>query len=340
MTLTQISDFCTQTVGDVSEEMKDFAKRAIRLKYQTLYDAHLWRESMRLIEDIPLDPSLQGVFFLPFDAEEVIFLSMSYDGRGYTRLAYRERDWIERVASSQVSLPGNTPWFYRGENLAWPAFNPGLLTFTSYETAIFDLYVAGTSSAGFPIAESYKMQAITNPDGTVNPVVVTTSNSFASVTMLSKGQTTQPLSIAAQFPPGPPLFTIQMPGGLSELVFTQIILTPTPRLLNDDGSARVVLIRSQVKLKPDSLDSDFSVPRISHIMDALIEFTLSSLYKKVRQLAKADASEQKGIAHIQAAVNLEKNQSEMRQQVVPVIYESGNYLGGGEGVVNSFNPFG
>ena len=50
-------------------------------------------------------------------------------------------------------------------------------------------------------------------------------------------------------------------------------------------------------------------------MDALTEFVLAAMYKKTRQLAKADNCEQKAIAHIQAAVQIEKNQSEMRQQV-------------------------
>ena len=53
-----------------------------------------------------------------------------------------------------------------------------------------------------------------------------------------------------------------------------------------------------------------SVPRISHIWDALIEFTLSSLYTRARNLTKADSREQKAIQHVQAAVNVEKNQSE------------------------------
>ena len=42
---------------------------------------------------------------------------------------------------------------------------------------------------------------------------------------------------------------------------------------------------------------------------------------------------------MQAAVNVEKNQSENRQQVIPVIYDQGDYLGAGVGVSSSF-PFG
>jgi hypothetical protein len=69
-------------------------------------------------------------------------------------------------------------------------------------------------------------------------------------------------------------------------------------------------------------------------------FLLAALYKKSRQLAKADSCEQKAIAHIQAAVNVEKNQSEMRQQVVPTIYSSGDYLSENYGYVTSSYPWG
>lgn len=342
MTLTEISTYCCQTVGDTSPETLDYCKRAIRLKYQTLYDAHLWRESLRMIDAVPLDPTLNGVIFLPFDTEEVIFLSFSYDGISYTRLTYRERDWIERVGGGlrAATLPGNTPWFYRAENLAWPSFNPGQLTFTSYDKGIFTLYIAGSDTNGYPVDETFKMQAITNADGSVNPAIITTVNSYQRITMISKGQTQNPLLCVAQFPPASTTNTVSIPPGISELVFTQIVLVPPPLMLNDDGSPRSLFIRSQLKLKADALNSDYSVPRISHIMDGLIEFTLSSLYKKARQLGKADSCEQKAIAHIQAAVNVEKNQSEFRQQVVPTIYERGDYLGHGMGRVSSAYPFG
>jgi hypothetical protein len=35
MTVNDISDFCCQTVGDISSEMQEYAKAAIRLNYQT-----------------------------------------------------------------------------------------------------------------------------------------------------------------------------------------------------------------------------------------------------------------------------------------------------------------
>ena len=82
-----------------------------------------------------------------------------------------------------------------------------------------------------------------------------------------------------------------------------------------------------------------SVPRISHIWDALIEFTLASLYTRARQLTKANDRETKAIAHVQAAVNVERNQSESFKQVVPTIYETGSYMES-SGCVSSSNPFG
>src|SRR4029077_6596881 len=139
MTVQEIADFCTQTVGDISSEMVDYAKRSIRLKYQTLSDAHAWREAM-LTYDIMLDPKLNGALFLPDDAEEVIFLKLSRDGVNFARLNYRERDWIERVGGNQYSLPGNIPLYYRDENTAWPYINPGKFTFTTSFASPFNVY--------------------------------------------------------------------------------------------------------------------------------------------------------------------------------------------------------
>ena len=69
---------------------------------------------------------------------------------------------------------------------------------------------------------------------------------------------------------------------------------------------------------------------------------LISLIHAGRQLTKADAREQKAIQHVQAAVNVEKNQSASFQQAIPTIYESGDYLGlYGQGTyATSSYPFG
>lgn len=330
MTVLELATFACDTVGDISAEALDFAKRAVRLKYQTLYDAHPWRESFRMLSSVPVDSTANGSIFLPYDCEEVIFLSLSTDGVNYTRLGYRERDWLERFGSSMVS-PSSVPNYYRAENLAWPHLGPGKLVFTSYDTTLFVLFVSGLDANGNIVQETYKVQAAINPDTSTNPAVITTVNSFSQINVLSKGLTEFPLTIQAQFPPGLPLTA--MPASVSASIYTQLVLYPVPLNLSN------LFFRAQVKLKPDNLDGDYSVPRISHVTDGLVEFTLAALYKRGRQLTKADNCEQKAIAHIQAAVQIEKNQSESRQQVVPVIYEQGDYLGR-ETTVSSAYPFG
>jgi hypothetical protein len=333
MTVQEIAEFCTETVGDISSEMLDYAKRAIRLKYQTLYDAHAWRESMRTYA-ITLDPNLNGALFLPYDAEEVVFLSLSRDGVNFSRLNYRERDWIERFGANQYSLPGNTPLYYRAENMAWPYINPGKFTFTTTYTSPFNVYIEGKDVANNPINESFIMNGATQPDGTVIPMSVATANAYQVVTSLSKTGGDLKIQDAAT---GVPLI---LPAASSHLVFSQFVLFPPLIWTLPDGTLIPYAVRTQVKLKPDTLDNDMSVPRISHIMDALIEFTMSSLYKKARQITKAQAAEQSAMQHVQAAINVEKNQSESHQQVIPIIYETGDYLGYGGGRVSSATPFG
>jgi hypothetical protein len=336
MTLGDIINFCCETTGDISSEALNYARSAVRLKYSTLYDGHAWREAMRVIDLIPVDPDLNGAIFLPYDAEEVIFLSISYDGTYYSRLTYRERDWLERYGANQVTVPGNSPYYYRAENLAWPYFNPGKFTFTTSDKSPFSLYIEGRDTDNFPISESFSMQGIVNADNTVTPATISTANSYALVTTLSKTVGSASLSIFTDAVPTP----IVMSPSQTETLFTQLRLAPPPIFKNADESNRPVWVRTQIKLKADTLDNDMSVPRISHIMDCLIEFTLSALYTKYRQLGKADAREQKAMAHLQAAVHLEKNQSEFAQQVVPIIYDSGDYRSPLAEPVSSYRPFG
>lgn len=321
MTVLELATFACETCGDISDETIAYAKKAVRIKYGVVYKAHVWRESMRLLDGYPLDPTAGGRIFLPLDAEEVIFLSLSTDGTNYTRLVYRERDWLERFGANAFSTPGGTTCYYRGENLAWPHLSPGKLTFTSYDTVLFTLFISGLDANGNTVQETYKVQAAINPDTTVNPAIITTVNSYAQINVLSKGATTMPLTVLPQFHGASTPLVI--PASMSASVYTHLVLYPAPL------TTQALFYRVQVKLKPDPLDSDYSVPRISHITDALIEFTIAALWKKGRQITKSDNAEQKGIAHIQAAVNVEKNQSEMRQQVVPVQYESGDYLNEG-----------
>jgi len=337
MNVAQIAEFAAETTGDISSEALDYAKRAIRLKYATLYDSHNWRESMRVLDGILLDPTLKGVFFLPYDAEEVIFVSMSYDGINYIRLNYRERDWIERFTYPAFNLPGNTPWFYRSENLAWPYPNPGKFTFTTNNASPFTLYIAGRDANNFPISESFVLQGLVNPPNPPGNVTLTTQYSYAAVTMLSKDVTDSPVTIQAQAPTSP----LVMPASATELVFTQLVLQPPPIGNNPDGSPLTIYIRTQVKLKPDALDNDYSVPRISHIWDALVSFTTGTMWKRMGQVAKFNSEEQIAMQHIKAAIQVEKNQSEFSQQAVPVTYETGDYLRGWyQNRPTSWNPFG
>jgi len=324
--LSDIAEYACEQTGDISSDALSYAKKAVRLKYATLYDAHNWREAMRTVEGLPLDSTLNGGFFLPYDAEEVVFCSLSYDQHFYTRLEYRERDWIERAAPTSASLPGLIPWFYRAENLAWPVIPAGPVTFTTANASPFAVYIAGRDNSDLPISERFILQGTPPASGsTYLPFSITTVNSYKLITDLSKEITSVPLTVqtAAQ--------TLVLSPGITESVYTQIILYPPP--------AAPAWVRIQVKLKPDPLSDDMSVPRISHIWDALISFTVGALWDRLQQISKAQAKNADGMEHVKAAVNLEKNQAEFRQQVMPTIYDRGDYLYG-QVAITSANPFG
>lgn len=336
MTVNDIASYACDTTGDISSDALAYAKRALRLKYDTLYISHSWREGMRVLDGYPVDPALNGVFFLPFDAEEVIFLSLSYDGLNYCRLTYRERDWIERFATPAYILPGNTPWFFRAENLAWAHLNPSHFTFTTNDISPFNIHIEGYDQSNFFQTEDFALQGTLLGSGAVSPGSISTVNSYQKVTVLSKDITQTPLLISDGNGN-----TVSLPQGTTELIFTQIILAPPPLFVSSTGQPQPVYVRGQVKLKPDSLGSDYSVPRISGVWDALVCFTIASLYRRLQQISKAQATEQEALQHIQAAVSKEKNQAEFHQQAVPTTYETGNYLDyGWVQRPTSWNPFG
>jgi hypothetical protein len=110
MTLADIATFACQTTGDISSDAYDYAKRAIRLKYATLYDAHSWREAQRVVDGTLLDPTLAACFF----ASPTPRRSFESELRraNYTRLTQSGTRLIERFAAPRFNLPG-TPGFIK-----------------------------------------------------------------------------------------------------------------------------------------------------------------------------------------------------------------------------------
>lgn len=308
MTVADIIDFSTATVGDIDQDTRDFAKKAIQLRYQILFASHNWQESIRAFDLVLADTD---TFFLPVDCELIIFVVPVVNGVKYGRLAYRERDWIEQNASIGPYLTnfGPRPWyFYRSTNVGFPSASPGVLTFSVLETSSINIYVAGKDANGNPLSE--KMSVATARPGT--PSTPSTANNYSVVTTISKDVSTYPVTVT-----GTDGTTAQISPGTTELVYTKGMLWPPLQ-----GSADFTI---GAKLKADTLDDDMSVPRISRLWNALIGFTNAALYKRQRQLGKAQAETQDAQAIVEAAVQEEKNQAAFRQQVVPQVYD-GNYF--------------
>jgi hypothetical protein len=295
-------------VGDIDQETQDFARKAIRLRYQLLYGAHSWQESIRAYS---ISLNATDTFFLPIDAELIVWVTPSIGGLRYPPLVYREADWIEHHAgrSPYAGASGAVPlYFYRAPNLALPTTSPGVLNFTVKDTAAISLYIAGSDASGNPLAEKLSVNT-TDPSNPARPV---STNSYSLVRTLSKTLSTYPVTVTAQ----DGTIAVMEPGA-SDLVFTCGVIWPLP-----SGS---VDLSVGAKLRADILSDDMSVPRISRLWNALIAFTTASLYKRQRQLAKAQSENADAMQMVQAAVGEEKNQAAFSQQTVPVIYD-GNFL--------------
>jgi hypothetical protein len=299
MNLGEIVDFCCSTVGDIDQDSQDFARQAVRLRYQLLYGAHLWQES---IQGFTVSIADTDTFFLPLDSELIVFVVPVINGYKYPRLNYRERDWIEQNASASFS-PAPF-YFYRAPNRAMPTLAPGSLTFAVLDTTPINIYAAGKDTSGKSVAEKFLIS--TSTPGT--PATPVSAKSYSELTTISKDRSTYPVVVTAQDGT-----VATMSPAATELVFTVGKLWPAL-----SGSADLWV---GAKLRADTLDDDMSVPRISRLWNPLLSFTIAALYKRQRQLGKAQSEFQEASQMVQAAVGEEKNQAAFRQQVVPVIYE-------------------
>ena len=304
MTIGEIVDFTTSTVGDIDDDTKDFARKAIRLRYQLLYGAHAWQEA---IQPYTITITNTDTFYLPIDCELIVWVTPSISGVRQRPLAYRERDWIEHnalyTASASVPL-----YFYRAPNAALPSSSPGALSFVVQDTGPINIYIAGKDASGNPLSEKLAVNT-TTPSNPARPV---SANTYASVTTLSKDVSVYPVSVTA----GDGTSATLSPG-MTELVYTAGVVWPAL-----SGSLD---LNVGAKLRADTLEDDMSVPRISRLWNALIGFTNAALYKRQRQLSKAQAETADAQQIVQAAVNEEKNQAAFRQQCIPAIYD-GNFL--------------
>jgi hypothetical protein len=308
MTLAEIADFATQTVGDIDQDTVAFAKIAIRLRYQLWYAAHNWQEA---IQSFDLALADTDRFWLPIDAELILWVVPFISGIKYSKLAYRERDWIETHAAIGPYFTNYGPipcYFYRSPNVALPSANPGSLSFSVLDTSPVQIYVVGKDATGNRLSET--MLASTSIPGT--PSRPASQNSYASILTISKTASVYPVGVTASDGT-----SAQMTATQTELVFTEGRLWPP---LVGTGTFNV-----GAKLRCQPLDSDLSVPRVSRLWNALISATTAALLERQRQFAKAQVKTQEAQAIMQAAVNEEKNQAAFRQQVVPQVYD-GNYF--------------
>jgi hypothetical protein len=312
VTTGEIIEFVCATAGDIDDDSKDFARSAIRLRYQLLYGAHLWQES---IESSTVAVADTDTFFLPGDCELIVFVTI-----GGKRLAYREADWIQQnAASASAQSPS---YFYRAPNLALPTLVAGALTFTVKDTTPINIYVSGTDTAGKLLSEKL-LASTTSPSTPATPV---TTNSYTQVTTLSKDPSSYPVGVQAADGS-----SAEMAPSARDSVFTRGTLWPAV-----SGNADLAV---GAKLRADLLEDDMSVPRISRLWNPLIGFTLAALYKRQRQLSKAQAETQDAMQMVQAAISEEKNQAAFRQQVVPVAYD-GNVFPWDVVTSSSSNPWG
>ena len=308
MTIAEIADLTTKTVGDIDQDTVAFAKQAIRMRYQLLYAAHNWQEA---IQGFQINLTDTDSFWLPVDSELIMWVVPFINGIKYSRLAYRERDWIEQNAAIGPYFTNYGPipcYFYRAPNTALPTTDAGAVTFSVLDTSPVEIYLAGKDATGNQVSERFLVS--TSMPGTASQPV--SQNIYTLVTTISKGLSVHPVDVTAADGTSARMSPTQ-----SDLVFTQGTLWPP---LVGSGTFYV-----GAKLRADLLDDDLSVPRVSRLWNILISYTTAALLKRQRQFGKAQTETQEALQLIQSAVNEEKNQASYRQQVVPQQYD-GNFF--------------
>ena len=278
------------------------------MRYALWYGAHAWQES---IQDFNLSLTDTDTFWLPLDSELIVWVVPFINNVKYSRLVYRERDWIETHASIGPYFTNYGPipsYFYRAPNVALPSLSPGSLTFSVLDTSPINIYVAGKDVNGNAVSE--KLSASTSSPGVPSQPV--SANTYSVVSTISKDKSVYPVSVTAGDGT-----TAQLAPTQTGLVYTQGRLWPP---LEGSGTFYV-----GAKLRADLLDDDLAVPRVSRLWNALVSATTAALLERQRQFGKSQAKTQEAQSIMQAAINEEKNQASFRQQVVPQVYD-GNYF--------------
>jgi hypothetical protein len=306
MTLSEITSLVCDKVGKTDTESQDFVKACIKRRYQLIWDAHLWKDSLATAT-----VSTQATGALTYYQDQLILphwmerplavrdedTTLSDVELIHLFLTDPERFEREERSGRWSRLPSCASRRFLTEECQ---INFVVLNAADDNTTIF---VRDDAERGSGAYETVTVRYGTTVEG---------GNEYVLPAIIGKPATTGKIEVYADDTDA--LVTELLPGETQRL-YPRIRLHGIP----EDSSMEYLVLG---KKKCPGLQSDYDLPAIQNVDDALIAFAQSDLLERCRQYGKAQAKVEEGRAQLEKARNLEIQQGTNTVRLVPVVEPS------------------
>lgn len=311
MNLGSIADLICKKIGKTDDESVAVCKDFIRRRHELVYDRALWKDS-QTVTAVAVS-SGQTHVTLPFEAARPL---LAWDDTAGTPMDTSSLFTAALLDVNSLRQSGWATAFAEVDSVGWPydltlgSGSASMLSFINTGSAPVTVNVFGDfifSASGLTPTAVTMSQTITVPTGGAPAL----TQQWRNVVRMTKGQTDQPLLVAQTSPI--PEQTWVWPSDAETAEFARV------RLLSAPTAAFTLGVLAKKRMRQMRLDAD--PPAIRGIDNALIALAEGDMLERGRQYAKAQAKQTEGMALIQLALDVEKNQAASDSRIVPVVSE-------------------
>lgn len=302
MTLSRYADLVLLKLHLTDDASREEAKKYIRQRYEMIWNAFLWRDSLVEVL-VPSDDTGTRKVILPSLVDRVVNviwdrLPMSVESM---QLFYQVESW--RVNQTQQENPVKFG-IVAPSAIAGPANGEQLTLSSSDPEASFSVSIRG-------IRGNDSVEELISISGT-DPV--TTVGTYDSVLSLSKDTESFPLLVTLS-PSG--TVVLQLFAHETSKAFQVVNLITVPR------DAKSISILGKRVIKP--LINDADSPELTGIDNALLAGAIGDMLEGQRQYGKAQTKFTECSQIVEQMTRLERQQSASTVRVIPDIYDYDSY---------------
>lgn len=315
MTLSDMASYiCTKT-GQSDADSVAAAKTFLARRYQMLWDAALWKESLSIVS--VQVPNWSTICSLNFPVDQVVAVRTSSTGLGSQVARPLDQPALMRYDPAVFDQTGIVAGFAMVapsclQQVSARSGSDALASYFGFQLSSSDLddttqtvtvtgYGTNSAESGFPrnLAETVALFGA----GGANTV-----NKYAAVTSITLDQPTAG-AVTMFDVSGFQTVGVIPPGELS---------TPLLPRINIFGATASSFFKVLVKRLAIPLAADGQEPELRSCANTLLAYATADMLERQRQYAKAQLKEQQGQSMLQNLLDLEKNQSASEICLVPI----------------------